>query len=466
MLPIETLKSSTFRLALVCVAIFSGTVFALIGYVYWGTAAYIHHRSDAAIQSDHAVLVEVFDKAGQDGLLRLIGQRTVEHPVSGGIYLLADRSFGVIAGNLTGWPSGLGSARGWAEFQAPEARAVSRRVPLIRAIYGTLPDGSHLLVGRRVDDLEQFVRVIRIALTGSAAMTLVLAATAGFFVTRRTVGRIHEINATTAAIMQTGLDKRIPLRGTSDEWDRLAENLNAMLDRVETSVREIKQISDNVAHDLRTPLTRLRGRLERAHHQKLDLEGFHMVVVDAIGELDSVLRTFSALLRISRIEALDPTTAFRIVDLAGIAREVVELFDAAAEESGVQIKLLAGGSAPVLGDRDLLFEAISNVLDNAIKHGRTGDISVRVSNENERVVISVADRGPGIPAGERAKVLKRFYRLERSRSSPGNGLGLSLVAAVAQQHGASITMDDNAPGLIIALRFPRIPAAQTDGIAQ
>lgn len=457
MLPIETLRSSTFRLALVCVAIFSGAVFALLGYVYWATATYIHHRSDAAIQSDHAVLVEAFDKAGQGALLSLVGQRTVEHAVSGGIYLLADRSFGVIAGNLKRWPPGVGNGHGWAEFQAPEASAGARQFPLIRAIYDTLPDGSHLLVGRTIDDLEQFVGAIRIALIGSAVMTLVLAATAGFFVTRRTVGRIQAINATTATVMRTGLDKRIPLRGTNDEWDRLAGNLNAMLDRVEASVREVKQVSDNVAHDLRTPLTRLRGRLEKAHHQKLDRDGLHMVVGDAIGELDSVLRTFSSLLRISRIEALDPTTAFRVVDLAEMTREVVELFDAAAEESGMQIKLRAEGAAFVLGDRDLLFEAISNVLDNAIKHGRAGDISVRVFNDNEEAVISVADRGPGIPPEERANVLRRFYRLEHSRSSPGNGLGLSLVAAVAQQHGASINMGDNAPGLIFEFRFPRVP---------
>lgn len=254
--------------------------------------------------------------------------------------------------------------------------------------------------------------------------------------------------------MQSGLGKRIPLRGTKDEWDQLAENLNAMLDRIEELVREVGQVSDNVAHDLRTPLTRLRGRLEKAYHHVLDPEDSHALVADTMRELDAVLGTFSSLLRISRIEALDPRSTFRVVDLDQVAGEVAELFDAAAEEKGGRVKFESSGRVPVLGDRDLLFDAISNLIDNAIKYGGAGDVQVTVRNNDHGATISVADRGPGIPLEERKHVLKRFYRIEHSRSSPGNGLGLSLVAAVAQLHGAHIEMGDNGPGLKIQLQFP------------
>ena len=446
----RTLKSSTFTLALVCVALFSGAVFGLLGYVYWATTDYVRSRCDRAISADRALLVQAYGKAGRDALVTLMNRRLAERSFEGGIYLLADPSWAVLVGSLKSWPAPLRAGHGWADVEAPEAAGHLR----LRASYETLPDGSPLLVGRSLDDLDRFVGIIKTALAYGATLTFVLAAFAGVSVTRRTVGRIEAINATTRAIMQSGLGKRIPLRGTKDEWDQLAENLNAMLDRIEELVREVGQVSDNVAHDLRTPLTRLRGRLEKAYHHVLDPEDSHALVADTMRELDAVLGTFSSLLRISRIEALDPRSTFRVVDLDQVAGEVAELFDAAAEEKGGRVKFESSRRVPVLGDRDLLFDAISNLIDNAIKHGGAGDVQVTVRNNDHGATISVADRGPGIPLEERKHVLKRFYRIEHSRSSPGNGLGLSLVAAVAQLHGAHIEMGDNGPGLKIQLQFP------------
>jgi signal transduction histidine kinase len=451
----RTLKSSTFRLALMCIAVFSGTVFALLGYVYWATADYVHDRCDRAISADRALLVQAYETTGHDALINLVTQRVAGRGFEAGIYLLLDPSRVVLAGNLRSWPPALLGTQGWADFEAPEAAAHV----LLRATYETLPDGSRLLVGRSLDDLDRFIGTIKTALVYGAILTLVLATVAGIFVTRRTVGRIEAVNAATREIMQSRLANRIPLRGTSDEWDQLAENLNAMLDRIEELMREVGQVADNVAHDLRTPLTRLRGRLEQASHEEFDLERYHALLTDTTTELDAVLGMFSSLLRISRIEALDPSGAFRIIDLDQVAGEVAELFDAAAEERGGHIKFESAGRVPVRGDRDLLFDAISNLVDNAIRHGGAGDVQVTVRNDDQCPTLSVADRGPGIPLEERKHVLKRFYRIERSRSNPGSGLGLSLVAVVARLHRAHLAMEDNGPGLKIELRFPGIESS-------
>ena len=454
MLLAKTLTSSTFRLALISIGTFGVIVSAIFSYVYLSTSSYVRSRSDRAIMTEYLSLKSAYERSGRDGLIALIQERIADSSFADNVYILADPSSVTLAGNLKIWPSTAAAAGGWIEFRAREPLPNAANRPLLRAMLGTFPSGDRLLVGRDISELDGFADQIKTAVISGIVLIFLLAGVASILVTRRTVGRIESINATSRAIMQSGLDQRIPLRGTHDEWDRVAENLNLMLDRIETLMGEVKQVSDNVAHDLRTPLTRMRGRLEKAYHGQRIGEDDQLLIGDTIADLDAVLRIFSSLTRIAQIETQARKGAFRTVNLVEIAGEVVELYDAAAEQVGTCLTVAGDREVLVTGDRDLIFDAIANLVDNAIKHGRAGG-QVVVTNENidGRPVISIADDGPGIPAHEYEQVFKRFYRLEHSRYTPGNGLGLSLVAAVARLHGARIEMLDNSPGLKLKLWF-------------
>jgi signal transduction histidine kinase len=450
----KTLTSSTFKLALIAIGTFGVIAAAIFSYVYVSAASYARAWSDRATMTEYRILQGAFAQSGRDGLVALIGQRTADRSFADNVYLLVDPSSAVLGGNLRAWPTTITTASGWAEFRAPAPLPDATSRPLMRVMLATLPGGDRLLVGRDISELDNFTDRIKVAVISGVALIFVLAGVASILVTRRTVGRIEQINATSRAIMQSCLDQRIPLRGSHDEWDRVAENLNLMLDRIETLMGEVKQVSDNVAHDLRTPLTRMRGRLEKAYHGCRNGEADQSLIGDTIADLDAVLRMFASITRIAQIETQARQDAFRTTNLVEIASEVVELYDAAAEQDGTRLTLVGDPEVPVTGDRDLIFDAIANLVDNAIKHGRTGgQVVVASESIDGRPVISIADDGPGIPADQYEHVFKRFYRLEASRYTPGNGLGLSLVAAVARLHGARIELLDNAPGLKFRLWF-------------
>jgi signal transduction histidine kinase len=456
----KAVRSSTFRLALICIGIFGAAIVALFGYVYWSTTSFVRSRSDLTLATELSILQKAHAGRGTPELITTITRWIADERFDGAVYLLVDSSFAPLAGNLDAWPSSLKGSSGWHNFSAGESKPDAGHRRLLRAAFETLPDGNHLLVGKEIDDLDEFADKITTALALGILLIFVLAAVATVAVTRRTVGRIETVNNTSRAIMRSDLSQRIPLRGTRDEWDDLAANLNSMLDRLEALMMEVKQYTDNVAHDLRTPLTRMRGRLEKASNCRRDASGDQALIGDTLADLDGVLGMFSSLTRISQIEANDRTAAFRTVDLAEIARDVVELFDAAAEDKGGHLDAGGDQHALVTGDRDLLFDAVANLVDNAIKHGReAGRVTVEVRESGGGAVISVADDGPGIPVDKCQDVFKRFYRLERSRRIPGNGLGLSLVAAVARLHGAHIDMVDKAPGLEFRVSFPVAQAA-------
>ena len=454
MLLTKTLTSSTFRLALIAIGTFGLIVSAIFSYVYLSTSSYVRSRSDRAIMAEYSSLKGAYERSGRDGLIALIQARIADSNYADNVYLLTNPSSAVLAGTLPAWPATATSIGGWIEFRAQDALPHATSPPLLRAMSGTFQSGDRLLVGSDISELDGFADQIKIAVISCVVLIFILAAVASILVTRRTVGRIEAINATSRAIMQSGLDQRIPLRSSNDEWDRVAENLNLMLDRIETLMGEIKQVSDNIAHDLRTPLTRMRGRLEKAYHRQRIGEEDQSLIGDTIADLDAVLRIFASITRIAQIETQQRKGAFRTVNLVEIAGEVVELYDAAAEQDGTCLTIAGDREVMVTGDRDLIFDAIANLVDNALKHGRAGG-NVVVANEtiDGRPVISIADDGRGIPPEEREHVFKRFYRLEQSRYTSGNGLGLSLVAAVARLHEAQIEMLDNSPGLKVTLRF-------------
>jgi signal transduction histidine kinase len=450
----KSLKSSTFKVALACITLFGAMVLALFSYVYLATDDYVINRSDQAINADRMDLIHIYSDKGSPGLVHAIEEFQAESARLDSVYLLADASFQRIAGNLEVWPEAARGASGHISFTGPGRPAHFLDRPDLRASLDTLADGTHLLVGRDVSDLNAFMDKIHLALALVLLLVFLLAAVAAAAVTRRTLGRIESISTTTHAIMQSGLGRRVPLRGTSDEWDQLASNLNSMLDRIEALMAEVRHVTDNVAHDLRTPLARLRGRLEKASFGPRTAKTDQVLISESIADLDDVLRMFASMMRISQVESTDRTSAFRDVDLAEIGRGVAELFDAAAEIRQIKLTVRAETPAIIVGDRDLLFEAMANLIDNAVKHGREGgQVDFQIAKCHDRVVLRVLDNGPGIPESEHQNVFRRFYRLESSRATPGNGLGLSFVAAVARLHGAAVKLRSNEPGIEVELQF-------------
>jgi signal transduction histidine kinase len=448
------LRTSTFRLALVYMVLFAGSVLILLGFIYWSTVAYMSEQTDATIRAEITGLAEQYRQRGLGGLEQTIAERMERDPDGSSIYLIASRGRQPLAGNLSPWPNAEPGPDGWLEFEFRENED-DGRIFQARARAFVLQDGLHLLVGRDIRELKATQRLITRALLWGVAITLALALLGGVIMSRGMLRRIEVINQASRNIMAGDLSQRIPIRGSGDELDQLAGNLNRMIDEIERLMDGIRHVSDNIAHDLRTPLTRLRNRLEQL---QLDLdEGspHREPVEQGLADADQLLATFAALLRIARIEAGGHAARFETVDLAALAHDAAELYEALAEEKQLEFSMQVDEGVAMQGDRDLLFQALINLLDNAVKYTPPGGaVSLRLQRDGDTAEITVGDTGPGIAEGERGKVGQRFYRGESSRSTPGSGLGLSLVEAVARLHRAALVLDDNAPGLKATLRLP------------
>ncbi|MGE0485561.1 MAG: sensor histidine kinase [Gammaproteobacteria bacterium] len=447
------LRTTTLQLTLSYVVLFGVSVSVLTLFFYWSTIGVVVRETDATLKSEITGLAEQYIEHGLDRLLNVIAHRIRTDETGDMLYLFATPDNRPLAGNLTTWPAVEPDAEGWIEFV--HTRADGRTVPARARVY-LLRDGLHLLVGRNIAQIHQLKAVFNRALLIGVGLVLVLAAFGGLFLSSRVLNRIAAFTGVTAEIVDGRLDRRVATRGTGDEFDVLAQQINVMLDRLESLVGTVRHVSDNIAHDLRTPLTRLRNRIEMAARAApADLRGeLELSVEDA----DQLLATFSALLRIARIESGSYDAEFATVALDRLVDDALELYQGVAEARGIRLAADCEPGSAVDGDRNLLFQAIANLLDNALKFAPDGStVNVGVHSEPGAVRVRVADAGPGIPASERERVTQRFARLDQSRSLPGAGLGLSLVKAVAELHQGTLDFSDNAPGLRVSLRLPRHP---------
>ena len=433
----------------------------LLGYFALNTRRLITEQITATVNSEISGLSEQYTQGGIRRLVIVVDLRS-RRPGSS-LYLVTTATGEGLAGNVGSLEPGVLDHPGWLEtsyrrLEAPEGTEHRALVQVVQ-----LPGGFRLLVGRDLEERERLFSIIANAGQWSLALVIVLGLAGGFFVSRRVLSRIDAMTEKAQVIMAGDLAGRLPIAGTGDELDRLADHLNAMLERIEALMRGLKEVSDNIAHDLKTPLTRLRNRCEEALRGATSVADYRAVLEATIAESDDLIRTFNALLMIARAEsgqARDNMTEF---DAAEIARDVTELYEPLAEEKGLALTVEAPDAAPVRGNRELVGQALANLVDNAIKYaepngkanGEPAEIIVRAGNDGERIMLSVADRGPGIPEADRGRVVERFVRLEQSRSKPGSGLGLSLASAVARLHGGELKLEDNHPGLRSTIALPR-----------
>ena len=450
------LETSTFRLALIYLASFGISALALLGFLYHETAGFMAGQTEETIQAEIAGLAEQYHREGLDRLREVIEMRSGMQPHRSSVYLLVDRLGQRVAGNLDRWPEVVPGQDGWLTFAVevkPDGERVEQR--RARAQSFRLDEGFLLLVGREVEDRLQVEARIRRTLGWGLALTLLLGLAGGFLMSRGMLGRVDAINRTTRRIMAGDLSQRIALKGSRDEFDQLAANLNAMLDQIERLLGGMRQVTDNIAHDLRTPLNRLRSRIEVALLQQPGRVETRALLEATLADAQAMIGTFNALLDIARAEAGSDRGGFEEVDLTALGRDLADLYRPVAEDKQLKFEYHCMPGLAMRANRHLLAQALANLLDNAVKYTPPGGgVRLDVGRGASGPVIAVTDSGPGIPEADRARALQRFVRLDATRSTPGSGLGLSLVDAVAKLHGAELMLTDNRPGLKVSLAFP------------
>jgi signal transduction histidine kinase len=463
----KLLRTTAFQLTLVYLLIFILFAVSLLGYFALNTRRLITEQITRIVTTEIGRLREQYNEAGIRGLVLVLDLRS-RRPGSS-LYLVTTPTGEGLAGNVGSLEPGVLDHPGWLEtsyrrIEAPDG--VEHRA-LVQVV--ELPGGFRLLVGRDLEERERIYAIISNAGRWSFALVVVLGLAGGFFVSRRVLKRIDAMTDTANTIMAGDLGGRLPIAGTGDELDRLADNVNAMLERIEALMRGLKEVTDNIAHDLKTPLTRMRNRCEQALRGERG-QDYRAALEATIAESDDLIRTFDALLMIARAESGQARGNMAEFDAAEIARDVGELYEPLAEQKGLALMIEAPAAATVRGNRELVSQALANLVDNAIKYagpdvskinGAAAEILVRAGAEGERITLSVADHGPGIPEADRGRVVERFVRLEQSRSEPGSGLGLSLASAVARLHGGELRLEDNRPGLRSVIALPRAGPAST-----
>jgi signal transduction histidine kinase len=447
---LRLLRTASFRLAALYVALFTISALVLGAAVFVAARSALQQQMTARIETEAAFLREEFRTGGLDHLLVVVQSRG--RGSSALDYLVQDRVGTHLAGEM---PMAPALQSGWVTVHIPEASEDNGRPERVRALVTDLGGGLLLAVGddlRRIAEVEEAVATAFLWTVGVAAL---LGIGGGALLSRAFLARVDAISRTAEAIIGGDLTHRVPVRGTGDDLDRLAGTLNRMLDRIETLLESLRQISSDVAHDLRTPLSRLYQRLEDARAHARSAADYETAIDGAAREAEGLLETFSALLRIAQVEGASPRAGFRDVDVSTVAEAVSDAFRPDAEEAGHRLSADVAPGIVVYGDQELLTQAVANLVENALRHTPAGtQISVRLfADQGAETCLMVEDDGPGVAEADLPRLTNRFYRGERSRTTPGNGLGLSLVAAVAELHGAKLCFEDARPGLRARLIF-------------
>jgi signal transduction histidine kinase len=447
------LRSTSVRLALGYTASFALSTLLLVGLLWWRTAVYLDRETDAAITADARDIAGQLRQFGVAGAEEAIRLRVAEDPRA--VYLLTDQRLRPLAGNLAAWPSAARPQAGWYRFGIA-GRGRRREIRLRET---SLPGDLHLLVGRNIGDRAEIRSLIIDALGWAGGIALLLAIGGGILLRRSVLRRVEMIHGAAAAIVAGDLSRRVPTRGTADEFDELARTINGLLSQVQQLIEGLRNTANAVAHDLRTPLAELRARLEELLRARPGPEASFEEIGRAVADIDRVIAVFNALLRLSEIDSGARRSGFRRVDVAEIATEVAELYGPLTEEKKADFVVDAPTGLSVQGDPYLLAQAVGNLVDNAVKFAPPrGLVALRVRPASEgHIAISVADNGPGIAEADKPRVIERFYR-GRGETAAGIGLGLSVVDAVARLHGGVLSLEDNHPGLVATLTLPAAPA--------
>jgi signal transduction histidine kinase len=446
-------RTSSFRLTLLYAGVFCASVFLLFNVMFWFGRSYLTEQIDRTVSDE---IAEITTKVGDHDpeALRATVASFADHASAGVFYLLQDASGRVLAGNVPPL-SPIAGLRSW------KAKEDGGEFPVGR--YGArgfgmaLDDGAYLFVGLDSHELLEMRELMAHAFFTFIFTTIALALACGALMSAGLLRRVETISQTSRDIVAGDLSRRVPVRGNGDEFDHLALSLNTMLDRIVGLMTGLQEVSADIAHDLRTPLTRLRQRLELTRRRSHSVEQLHQAIDGSIADVDAILETFTALLRIAQIEAHTAATALAPFDLGALLNDMVETYQFVAEERGQSLVGRIAADVSIMGDRELLPQLFSNIIENAIRHsGPSAKIIVDAQADADGIALSIADNGPGIPEDMREKVFQRFFRLERSRTTDGTGLGLSLAAAIAQLHGGRIELLDNHPGLRVRMVFPRL----------
>ncbi|MBN8986767.1 MAG: HAMP domain-containing protein [Rhizobiales bacterium] len=480
----KLIRTTAFRLTLAYLFLFALFAASLLGYFAWNTRRLINEQITTTVNAEITEIETTYARRGLRGLATTLAYRALRPGAN--LYLVTTPAGTAFGGNVESLSPGVMASTGWSEtaYRRLDEQDTANHRALVRVT--ELDNGFRLLVGRDLDERRRLFGIVAEAAQWSLLVVIVLGLGGGIFVARRVLYRIDAMTGTTQRIMAGDLSGRLPVGRSGDELDRLAENLNAMLERIEALMMGLKEVSDNIAHDLKTPLTRLRNRAEEALASSGSEAEYRAALERTIEESDGLIRTFNALLMIARAESGQARDNMDDFDAADVAKGIHELYEPLAEDDGLTLRVRTE-TARLHGNRELISQALANLVENAIKYGkpdpavqpldaavaaRSREILIEARREGASVLLSVTDHGPGIPEADRKHAVERFVRLEASRTLPGSGLGLSLASAVATLHGGELRLGDAHPGLIATLVIPALAAsgdrlaAQTQDVPQ